>query len=263
MKKLFLLLILLFGMISCIPEDVNEVNGEDTKDPDEIVVFPDPGLEQCVRDELQKKDGYLTHGDLRRIGSMNCSGRSISDLSGIENIPNLWKVFLSGNKIKDVTPLGKCVKLRELEISHNEIEDATPLENLVNLEKLIIQGNQITNIEFIRNMTVIERLYVDNNPIKLIPKFEKQLQLKSISFGQCKLQDVVNIGQFSQVEWLMLYNNNILNINEIKMLLNLRQTNIKNNCITDFSPIDYLKENGSLTIVSGDSPEEQDYGKCE
>jgi len=32
---------------------------------------------------------------------------------------------------------------------------------------------------------------------------------------------------------------------------------------TDFSPINYLKENGSLINVSGDSPEEQDYGKCE
>jgi Leucine-rich repeat (LRR) protein len=64
------------------------------------------------------------------------------------------------------------------------------------------------------------------------------------------------------MKWLMLYSNNILNISEIRKLLNLEQINIEENCITDFSPIDYLKEKGVLTTIKGASSDDQDYSRC-
>jgi hypothetical protein len=46
-------------------------------------------------------------------------------------------------------------------------------------------------------------------------------------------------------------------------MLSLEILFVKKNCITDFSPIEYLKEHGKLTNVSGATPEEQDYARCQ
>jgi Leucine-rich repeat (LRR) protein len=61
---------------------------------------------------------------------------------------------------------------------------------------------------------------------------------------------------------LGIKNNKIKDISSIKLLKNLVTIDVRENCITDFSPIDYLKENGSLTSVQGDSVSDQDYDRC-
>jgi len=197
MSKLMYIQIIIAAFIftSCIPEDDN---GE--PDPDEVVTFADAGLEQCVRDELDKETEDIQYKDLGRILFFNCSGYEIESLEGIENIKNLREAQLGNNKIKDVTPLGKCTKLVELELDNNQIEDASPLSSLVNLTRLNMQGNEVNNLSFIPDLIALESLYVNNNPIASIPRFEKQIGLKELSLGQCGLSNIKNVEQFTELK---------------------------------------------------------------
>ncbi|HRQ71345.1 MAG TPA: hypothetical protein PLW78_13700, partial [bacterium] len=160
MKRHFtaiLILMFLTVILSCGVEDETDSdnengsdtdNGEKTDDPEEIVVFPDPGLEKCVRDEIHQDSGDLLYKDVSMQLFLDCVGKGVENLDGIEKMVSLKYVELGNNKIKDVTPLGKCVNLRDLELDNNEIEDASPLKDLVNLTRLNISNNSISDISY-------------------------------------------------------------------------------------------------------------------
>ncbi|HNW16739.1 MAG TPA: leucine-rich repeat domain-containing protein, partial [bacterium] len=133
MKRHFtaiLILMFLTVILSCGVEDETDSdnengsdtdNGEKTDDPEEIVVFPDPGLEKCVRDEIHQDSGDLLYKDVSMQLFLDCVGKGVENLDGIEKMVSLKYVELGNNKIKDLTPLSKCLNLRELDLYNNEI----------------------------------------------------------------------------------------------------------------------------------------------
>jgi Leucine-rich repeat (LRR) protein len=99
----------------------------------EVVDFPDPALEQAVRDTIRKPGGEICSSDLLRLWSLGASGLDISEISGLEYCTNLILLALSGNQISDLTPLSGLVNLYWLGLRENQISDLTPLSGLVNL----------------------------------------------------------------------------------------------------------------------------------
>ena len=81
---------------------------------DEIeVVFPDEDLEVAVRKKLEKPEGPLTRGDVKRLKELGASNQKIGNLSGIEHAANLTTLVLSVNQISDVRPLASLTNLTE------------------------------------------------------------------------------------------------------------------------------------------------------
>ncbi len=278
MKRHFtviLILMFLTVILSCGVEDETDSdnengsdtdNGEKTDDPEEIVVFPDPGLEKCVRKRIQKQEGDILLGDLEGVLSLNyCQGLEIRDLTGIEKITVLQSFQAGNNKIKDVTPLGKCVNLRELDLSDNEIEDASVLASLIEMNKLFLNNNKVANISFILKMVKLSLLNVSGNPITSIsPLKDSSLDLlEHLAIFDCKISDITPVSTVKNLRILFINSNKIESLIPIKALFNLESITVEDNCINDFSPIDYLKENGKLTSVQGDSANDQDYSRCE
>ena len=66
-----------------------------------------------------------------------------------------------------------------------------------------------------------------------------------------------------QIKALGMGANLIEDISAIYSLAYLEFIDVREDCITDFSPIEYLKENGNLKTIYGDSAEEQDYARCQ
>jgi len=89
------------------------------------------------------------------------------------------------------------------------------------------------------------------------------VELKYLSLSGNKINEVGALSQLLKLERLYIHDNQIENIISIKSLLALNYVSLEGNCISDFSPIEYLKENGKLTTATGDSAEEQVYARCE
>ncbi|MBK5486880.1 NEAT domain-containing leucine-rich repeat protein [Bacillus sp. TH17] len=70
----------------------------------------------------------------------------VKDLSGIDQMNQLNKLFIGKNQIEDVTPLAKMTQLTELDLPNNELKEITPLSNLVNLQKLDLEANYISDL---------------------------------------------------------------------------------------------------------------------
>ena len=95
---------------------------------DEIeVIFPDKNLEAAVREELEKPEGPLTRGNLKRLATLRRYSTGIEDLSGLEHAANLIWLALVNSQISDVSPLASLTNLTGLGLLNNQIRDVSPL----------------------------------------------------------------------------------------------------------------------------------------
>ncbi|PFM92195.1 NEAT domain-containing leucine-rich repeat protein [Bacillus cereus] len=90
----------------------------------------------------------------------------VKDLSGIDQMNQLSKLFIGKNQIEDVTPLAKMTHLTELDLPNNELKDITPLSNLVNLQKLDLEANYISDLTPVSNLKKLVFLSFVANEIR-------------------------------------------------------------------------------------------------
>jgi len=102
--------------------------------------------------------------------------------------------------------------------------------------------NGIDNIDALSEMTELQALFLDENE---------------------KIEDINPLSNANKLKTLALTNNRVKEIEIIKNYIQLETLFVGGNCITDFSPIENLKENGNLTTIYGATAEEQDYARCQ
>ncbi|KLA21811.1 NEAT domain-containing leucine-rich repeat protein [Bacillus cereus] len=90
----------------------------------------------------------------------------VKDLSGIDQMNQLNKLFIGKNQIEDVTPLAKMTQLTELDLPNNELKDITPLSNLVNLQKLDLEANYISDLSSVSKLNKLVYLSFVANEIR-------------------------------------------------------------------------------------------------
>ncbi|MCC2377945.1 NEAT domain-containing leucine-rich repeat protein [Bacillus wiedmannii] len=90
----------------------------------------------------------------------------VKDLSGIDQMNQLNKLFIGKNQIEDVTPLAKMTQLTELDLPNNELKDITPLSNLVNLQKLDLEANYISDLSPVSKLNKLVYLSFVANEIR-------------------------------------------------------------------------------------------------
>src|SRR5262245_13460746 len=89
----------------------------------QVVSFPDPNTEQAVRDTLGIPVGNITQADMLTLTNLNASGRSITNLSGLDKGFNLKNLDVSFNLVTNLSPLAGLTNLVELHAAWSRILD--------------------------------------------------------------------------------------------------------------------------------------------
>ncbi|MCB1983907.1 MAG: leucine-rich repeat domain-containing protein, partial [Nitrosomonas sp.] len=145
----------------------NTFNGYqiDEGTPISTVYFTDFNLHGCFNDAVMQNEWIFAE----QVTLLNCSGRGINDLSGIE--------MLSA--------------VNTLNLAHNQLSYIHPLSNLTNLQKLELSGNQLMMLAGIESMTGLTYLDVSYNQLydvyPLMSPGMSQLQTLNLS-GNTQLQ---------------------------------------------------------------------------
>ena len=85
---------------------------------------------------------------------------------GIENLTNLWGLYLQTNKLTSLEGIDKLTNLKELHLRNNELTTLKGIDKLTNLVWLRLGGNQLESLpEGIGNLTNLKELYLQDNPI--------------------------------------------------------------------------------------------------
>ena len=123
---------------------------------DQIVIFEDPNLEQCVKDtqigrtEIREPiyadsngDGILTVEEAMKVTHLECIKKYIRSMDGIEALVNLEYLNCSANELGVLPELSKLPNLRELRCVNNFFTDADCAE----LDRIRANGTWVAEIE--------------------------------------------------------------------------------------------------------------------
>ena len=126
---------------------------------DVVVEFPDPMLEQLVREAIDKPTGDILDTDLVGVGFTDFHIYAVSDLTGLEYCLDLETLVLNSCGITDISPLVGLFNLRDLGILEALLTDFTPLASLVGLEKLgISEWSYVSDLGWLSGLTALNEL---------------------------------------------------------------------------------------------------------
>jgi len=147
------------------------------------VNFPDPNLEQAIRETIDKPTGDIYSSDLVGLTELYASERGISNLTGLEHCTNLEYLDLGGNQISDISALAMLTKLQVAVLWDNQIVDTTPLSGLTSLLGLALNANQISDITSLSAFTNLVILWLGNNNISGITPLAGLTHLGDAPYG--------------------------------------------------------------------------------
>ena len=135
----FFIILIVFLFIGC--PTTEEPTPTPTPNPNcsIIVTFPDSNLEAVIRETINKPAGDIYLCEVEVITYLYGYNRSITDLTGIENLTSLTELSLSINSISDISALSGLTSLTWLYLSSNSISDISAL----------IANSGIDNVDYV------------------------------------------------------------------------------------------------------------------
>lgn len=179
---------------------------------DDIVTFKDSNVEKAIRNSINKPTGDLLKSDVENITDLTLDDRAIKDISGIENLINLKKLYLDRITINNLDALKNLSNLESLRLEYVKLGDMTALENMINLKYLYLDGMNIKDISLLKNLTNLEDLTFDGDiELSDISPLKGLIKLKDVSFLDCPIKDIsplkdlINL-KFMQIDGIQVSN---------------------------------------------------------
>mgnify|MGYP003304380851 CR=1 FL=1 len=130
MKRFHVIYLCLLALVAggCMVEDYSEEIANYTRDVFDDSIFLDEAFMAFCYEKYDidgpdgQPDGVLSFEELQQVRSMDCSGRTIRSLRGIEIFQNLDTLICSGNEIGSLT-LDGIQQIKYLDCSGNRIAE--------------------------------------------------------------------------------------------------------------------------------------------
>ncbi len=240
----------------------------------EKVVFPDPVLDNLIRDYLGIQKGYITRMDLLGFFDFCVSDHNvnyeISDLSGLEKCLHLVSIYIDNSHIGDLSQFAWAPRLTYLSLRSDNITDMSSLISLQRLSSLDLLGNtiteipdlsvmhqltyldlsqnQVTNFTGAASSSSLVNLKLNNNKIESIPDLSRMACLSSLDLLGNRLSDISGLAGAKRLNNLILARNKITNISALASLKELRKLELNSNLIGDISALSGLSQLTDLDL---------------
>ncbi|MFZ2956054.1 MAG: Ig-like domain-containing protein [Candidatus Ozemobacteraceae bacterium] len=216
----------------------------------ELMYFPDAGLDEVVRSTISKPTGFIFRSDVDALLTLEAGSKGISDLSGLESCRNLKTLNLTNNQISSLTPLASLTALEDLRLESNHIADVSPLRNLVNLTSLVIHDNQIVDNSSLGNLTKLKNFDIGSNMglsnIAVVANFP---DLEEINVEYTNVSDIQPFAGLTKLKKLNLVHTLTSNITVLSNLVNLESVDFRSIFVDlDLSSMRDLKKLSNINI---------------
>ncbi len=199
--------------------------------PEKAVSFPDPNLEQAIREALHRPTGPILNIDLLGIKELNLSGRGIHDLTGLEYcrdmkiltindaqvvdfsaisaMRGLYWLYLENDNIADISFLAQTRTLRILDLAGNHISDLTPIAGCPQLWKLFLTNN---NVHLLVPLPTGREFFLAGNEITSLEPLLGSTYLRVLDIDGNDVSDISVLAKFPWLRNLVLSNNQITDL---------------------------------------------------
>ena len=204
----------------------------------QTVNIPDANLRAAIAEALGKAPNTrVTATEMQRLTRLNASGRSISNLTGLEASRNLEDLRLNHNLISDISPLAGLIRLRVIELGDNAISDISPIKGLINLDGLHIPHNLISDLSPLRDLINLRWTNLGHNAIDDLSPLAGLIKLEWIALTENPLADLSPLAGLINLQNYHSWGTPIINLSALADLPKLRQINVCGGEISDISPL--------------------------
>lgn len=200
--------------------------------------FPDPNLAAVVAEittgSAANTNDVLSTYKINRTVQVDAEGKSISDLTGLEYLTNVQRLYLADNNISAVPQISSLTKLTTVDLSGNHITDVTPLDKIVNINspRFGSHGAELVTLNLANNrISDVTHLKLDNSTIS---------NLVTLNLSGNAITDVTPLAGLYNVTSLNLAGNRVTDLRPFARpnpsdipLRSLTNLNLSNNGITD------------------------------
>jgi len=121
-------------------------------------------IEEMIRKELGNPASELNKADYEKVVNLNLSNKRLTDVTGLEKLTQIKKLWLTENQLTDIQGLEKLTQLERLYLSDNKLTDVTVLGKLTRLTFLDLGINQLKDLKGLEKLTDLKLLYLFSNP---------------------------------------------------------------------------------------------------
>jgi len=194
--------------------------------------------------------GKLEH--LNNLQKLDLGMNRITEIKGLEHLTKLKELILFDNQIKEIKGLDNLINLHDLNLRKNQIKEIKGLDNLINLHDLNLKENQIKEVE--RDLieesaqelvkycqekkeSKVDMPFVTVEGIKYAVD-DSTLDLSGI--GITDIDEIDGLSELTNLQVLLLENNQIEEINGLEHLTNLQKLNLSKNHIKEIKGLENL-----------------------
>jgi C1A family cysteine protease/Leucine-rich repeat (LRR) protein len=220
------------------------------------VAFADQRIEAAVRDELGLADDEaLTPLLLSQVEVLDLSevkDHSPVNLGGLENLTNLYELYLPDLGIADASKVAKLTNLEALDLSGNQLTDLTFAKPLKNLTYLEVSDNHLTNLAPLAGLSNLEELYLAGNRVTDLRPLAKLTHLVDLDAAENALTSVDTVLKLRDLEVLDVSSNQLASMAVLAQMTWLDSLYVRNN------PADDVDQLVPLLDSLGDSDFDED-----
>ena len=243
-------------------------------------------------------------GGLTNLERLHFSNNQVSDVSALASLINLTELWLHSNQVSDVSVLGGLTNLERLHFSNNQVSDVSALASLINLTELALSDNRISDFSalagLIPNLTeyrtknqrvgsvvdlntavtipdpnlraaleealgkasgatitradmlTLTRLDAIDRGIQDLTGIEFATNLEGLVLRENQVSDISVLGGLINLSWLDLSGNDVSDISVLGGLINLKWLDLSGNDVSDISVLGGLTNLGSLYLSDND-----------
>ncbi|QIK64393.1 hypothetical protein G7068_15140 [Leucobacter viscericola] len=217
--------------------------------PDDVVTFPDVALENALNAVTNKPAGTpFTEKRLAAVTYLAISNRGITDLSGLENVPNLSNLQISQNQVSDLSPISGLKKLQTLTLDQSQVSDLSPIAGLSTLKTLRFSSTGVTDLTPIANLTNLENLSFYNDEITSLEPLSNLTKLRTLTASLNKISDLTPLSELGSLESAFLDQNEISDVAPLSNLSSIQNLSLSANQIENVAPLGQLNTLTSLLL---------------
>lgn len=178
------------------------------------------------------------------LSTLRASNNGIGDISPMASMPCLQRIWLNRNNITDLSPLGSLM-ISELQVSENLITDLTPIGGQSNLQQLDISQNSVVDLSAVPTLSLLKSLRAAGNEIATVPDLRPLKELSYVDLSENNIQNPEFLGALPSMMTLKLGSNQINTLENFTGELKAGGVQflvLSNNAITDIQPLGLLKD---------------------
>lgn len=180
-------------------------------------------------------DAIPYFSELTSLTSLTLSGNTdITDISALSGLTRLEELYLNDTSITDISVVENMPDLRYLQIGGTDVVDPTPINGLSQLYDLSLSGVEGLDWSKLVIPATVTVLNVEDTGISDLSMVETIDDLYILNASGNELTNVLPLQKFEKIDDLYLQNNQISDLTGIP---DCATVHLENNLLTDISPL--------------------------